>query len=188
MNEGLERGWGIARLSAMFSGMLLALAVPTVLRGDMPAAVLAASVVLGGTLALLCAHDVTALRLPDALTLPLLGAGLAFAAAFGWGTPADRVLGAAAGFFSLTIVGEIYRRVRGRAGLGLGDAKLFAASGAWLGWQGLPAVLLWASGIAVLAVLVHRLMGGMTDAGTRIPFGPFLAAGTWLVWLYGGFG
>ena len=79
----------------------------------------------------------------------------------------------------------LYSRLRGRDGLGLGDAKLFAASGAWLGLEGLPAVLLVACGAAIVALLVDGLAIAGLSATTRIPFGPFLAFGTWIVWLYG---
>ena len=79
----------------------------------------------------------------------------------------------------------LYSRVRGRDGLGLGDAKLFAASGAWLGLEGLPAVLLVACGAAIVALLVMAWRSQALSATTRIPFGPFLAFGTWIVWLYG---
>jgi leader peptidase (prepilin peptidase)/N-methyltransferase len=69
--------------------------------------------------------------------------------------------------------------------MGLGDAKLLAASGAWLGAEGLPGVLLWASGSALVGILIARWRGETLSASTRVPFGPFLAFGTWLVWVYG---
>ena len=80
------------------------------------------------------------LILPDALTLPLIALGLAatyLAPDELW----DRVAGAAAGFLGLWAIAWLYRRLRGREGLGLGDAKLFAASGAWVGVGGLASVL-----------------------------------------------
>src|SRR3546814_16185239 len=49
------------------------------------------------------------------------------------------------GFALLAGLGFFYRRWRGRDGLGLGDAKLAAAGGAWLGWAALPSILLLAS-------------------------------------------
>lgn len=74
---------------------------------------------------------------------------------------------------------------RRRAELGLGDAKLFAAAGAWLSLEGLPSVMVWASCAALLGVLVAIHLRQPVEATTRVPFGPFLAFGFWVVWLYG---
>jgi leader peptidase (prepilin peptidase)/N-methyltransferase len=123
--------------------------------------------------------------LPDLLTLPLVALGLAAAWVLAPGELWDRVGGAACGYLGLWLAAWLYRRLRGREGLGLGDAKLLAAAGAWVGASGLPSVLAGAA-IAGLAAA-----GGMMATGTRLdrhsalPFGPFLAAATWLVWLFG---
>jgi len=123
--------------------------------------------------------------LPDVLTLPLIVLGVVAAWALAPDELRDRVAGAACGYLGLWLVALIYRRLRGRDGLGLGDAKLLAAAGAWVGASGLPSVL---AGAALAALAAA---GGLTLAGTRLdrhsalPFGPFLAAATWLVWLFG---
>jgi leader peptidase (prepilin peptidase) / N-methyltransferase len=60
--------------------------------------------------------------------------------------------------------------------------KLFAAGGAWVGWAGLPSVLL----LAALIGLAAALAGGRTlSAVSKLPFGPALALAIWIVWLYG---
>jgi leader peptidase (prepilin peptidase)/N-methyltransferase len=144
-----------------------------------------ASCVLGWSLIALAVIDARHLLLPDALTLPLVPAGLAVA---WWVDPAklpDHALGAAAGFLALAAVGLAYRRLRGREGLGLGDAKLFAAAGAWLSWEGLPSVLLLAAAGALAWHLVAARLTGRRLTGRELPFGPYLAAALWLVWLYG---
>jgi leader peptidase (prepilin peptidase) / N-methyltransferase len=88
----------------------------------------------------------------------------------------------------LWAVGAFYRRVRGRVGLGDGDPILFAGAGAWVGVVGLPSVLLWAA-LAGLSVVAARLiLRKGVRADDRLPFGVFLAVGTWLVWLYGPIG
>ena len=79
----------------------------------------------------------------------------------------------------------LYRRWRGRDGLGLGDAKLLAASGAWLGLEGIAPTLLAASLSGLAAALIGHVAGRPIAAETRVPFGPFLAGATWLIWLYG---
>lgn len=124
--------------------------------------------------------DARHMILPDWLTLPLIPIGLALA----WIEPepplSDRLIGSAAGFLSLFGIAWIYRRVRGRDGLGLGDAKLLAGAGAWAGWQALPSVVLIGSAAGLAWVLVKR-----PDPQQPFPFGPFLAVGFFLVWWFG---
>jgi leader peptidase (prepilin peptidase)/N-methyltransferase len=76
--------------------------------------------------------------------------------------------------------------MRGREGIGLGDAKLLAAAGAWVGWMGLPSTLLLAalSGL-VYAIAARRAGGAALSADDRVPFGAFIGLGLWVVWLYG---
>jgi leader peptidase (prepilin peptidase)/N-methyltransferase len=147
--------------------------------------VLLASAALGWTLLTLSAIDWRTGLLPDILTLPLIAAGLGVAWLVDPKSLLDHVIGAVVGFVVFAALSEIYLRLRGRDGLGLGDAKLLAASGAWLGWQALPSVILFAALLGLAAVLVLRVAGKHLDATSRIAFGPALAAATWAVWLYG---
>ena len=63
--------------------------------------------------------------------------------------------------------------------MGGGDAALFAAAGAWLGWTALPLVL---GSAAVAGIVVALLLWGRgITATTRLPFGVFLAAATWVM-------
>lgn len=141
-----------------------------------PAAILASGLV---TLAVI---DGLILRLPDVLTLPLGLAGLACAWATGEAL-APRLIGAALAFAGLALLASGYRRLRGRDGLGLGDAKLAAAGGAWVGWEGLPSILLVAAGLG-LGVAAWRLARrGGSALEAPLPFGPPLAAAIWLTWL-----
>jgi leader peptidase (prepilin peptidase) / N-methyltransferase len=172
-------------LSALaFAGLYLVLALPILWRQQAPAGWLLASFVLAVTLAGLSAVDLRDYRLPDVMTLPLAAAGVLVSWWLG-ASPWWAIGSAVIAFALLTGIAMLYSRVRGRDGLGLGDAKLFAASGAWLGLEGLPAVLLVACGAAIVALLVMALRSHALSATTRIPFGPFLAFGTWIVWLYG---
>ena len=112
--------------------------------------------------------------LPDALTLPLTASGLAL------NPTIDALIGAGLGFLALWSIAALYHRLRHREGLGLGDAKLMAAAGAWLGWQGLPWVLLLGSlGTLIAARLAQRDL----TATTAVALGPGLAAATWCVYL-----
>jgi leader peptidase (prepilin peptidase) / N-methyltransferase len=143
----------------------------------------AVGAVLGWALILLACVDVLALRLPDLATLPLVAAGLAWG--LQWREPplADRLIGAAAGWLALTVVGWLFARLRGREGLGAGDAKLLAAAGAWLGWRALPGVVLigCAAGFAWVAVAVP--LKGKRALAEPLPFGLPLCIGIWIVWL-----
>ena len=107
---------------------------------------------LGWALLTLALIDLREKTLPDAITLPLIGAGLAAALILEPLDPLTHAIGAAAGLTLFLAVGATFRRLRGYDGLGGGDAKLFAAAGAWVGWPGLPSVLLIAS-VAALAVV-----------------------------------
>lgn len=141
--------------------------------------------VLGWGLLALGWIDWHTLRLPDALTLPLMGVGLAAA---WWDSPAAlyaSVVGALAGYTVLVVVGIGYRLARGRDGLGRGDAKLLAAGGAWLGWAALPWVMLFAAVLGLALALVHRARGLQLTRETALPFGPPLALAIWIIWLYG---
>jgi len=94
--------------------------------------------------------------------------------------------GAACGYGTFVAVELIYRRLRNADGLGRGDAKLLGAIGAWVGWQALPSVVLVAASTAVIMILgVAWTRRQPLTATTSVAFGPFLAAGAWLVWLYG---
>jgi leader peptidase (prepilin peptidase) / N-methyltransferase len=140
---------------------------------------------LGWTLLALAWIDADYMILPDVLTLPLVLAGLAAAFLFDPENIFGHAAGAAAGYLLLRLVEILYRRLRGRDGLGEGDAKLFAASGAWIGWWGLGDVLLIAAVAGLGLALADVARGRALAAHAAIPFGPCLAFATWLVWLYG---
>jgi leader peptidase (prepilin peptidase) / N-methyltransferase len=143
------------------------------------------SCVLGWVLLCLAVIDHRHLLLPDALTLPLIPAGLAVAWAIDPALLPDHLAGALAGFAAFALIALVYRRLRGREGLGLGDAKLLAAAGAWLGWQALPGVVLIGAVCALALALARAAAGGTLSATTRIAFGSYLALAFWLVWLFG---
>lgn len=147
--------------------------------------ILAASCFLGWSLLLLAIIDWRVQLLPDAVTLPLLAAGLIASYALMSASWLQHVIGAAAGFFGVVILALVYHVLRGREGIGFGDAKLMAALGAWVSWEGLPTLLLWGSIFGLTVALVQAKMRGRVSLSDRVPFGTFLAAGGWLVWLYG---
>lgn len=137
----------------------------------------------GWTLLALAWIDAEWMILPDVLTLPLLAAGLAAVWWFDVEALSDHALAAGLGWLALWAVAAGYRRLRGRDGLGEGDAKLLGALGAWVGLAGLADVLLGAAltGLAWAGLL--RLRGRAMSATTALPFGPFLALAGWVVLL-----
>ncbi|MCW5237210.1 prepilin peptidase [Verminephrobacter eiseniae] len=112
--------------------------------------------------------------LPDDITLPLLWAGL-LAAALQWiDLPLyDSVLGAVAGYLSLWLVYWGFKLATGKEGMGYGDFKLFAALGAWFGWQALVPIILLSSVIGAGVGIAMKISGRLREGG-YLPFGPFL--------------
>jgi leader peptidase (prepilin peptidase) / N-methyltransferase len=146
------------------------------------------SSLLGWALLALALIDWRCFLLPDFLTLPLLGGGLLLWAVTEPPSLASHVLGAAVGMAFILALRWAYWLLRRREGIGLGDAKLLAASGAWVSWEGLPSVLLVASVAALASILLRYKRGGSISLVDRVPFGAFLCLGTWIVWLYGPLG
>lgn len=118
-------------------------------------------------------------RIPDLASLPLAVCGLALSGAVSGVPLADRLIGAGLGFLLLWAVGEAVFRARGVEALGIGDAKLFGAAGAWLGWTALPMVLLIA---AVMGLVYAALRPSARREG--LAFGPWISAGLLVGWLH----
>jgi leader peptidase (prepilin peptidase)/N-methyltransferase len=175
----------VARSAAVFAGLFTAMAAPLLLGRPVPWAVAGATVLLGAMLALLAAWDHLAFRLPDLLTLPLLAYGLGATWLIGAGDLRLHALAAVLAGATFWLTALAYRALRGRDGLGLGDAKLFAALGAWVGVGGLATTLLLACLTAIVALLAARVAGRAVTSATPVPFGVFLALGGWATWIYG---
>jgi len=146
---------------------------------------LAISCALGWALLVLATVDALALRLPDILTLPLIGAGLAVAGCAPDHDLVGHVAATAIAILLFYAIAASYRRVRHEDGLGLGDVKLAGVAGAWLGWQALPATILLASLIGLVWVGVAAIRRGREALHERIPFGIALCFAIWVIWLYG---
>ena len=138
-------------------------------------------------LVLLALIDMDTFLLPNEFTLSLLALGLLFAA-LGWTgiTRQDALAGAAMGYGILWFVSSVYRMVRKREGMGMGDAKLLAAIGAWLGILSVPLVLWLASVIGVFWGLAWRFSNRQESDGA-FPFGPSIASAAAVLVLVPGF-
>lgn len=143
------------------------------------------SLLLAVSLAWASAVDIHRFIIPNLISIGLVIAGLAGRLSAGFVEAIPYIAGAAAGYGVLLVVAAVYRRRLGRTGLGMGDAKLFAAAGAWLGWVALPSVMLVASFVALGFVGLRFAMSRKLDLQRPIPFGPFIALGFWVVWLAG---
>lgn len=136
--------------------------------------------------------DLDRLWLPESLCRIGLLLGLASTAVLGWGQGAavgrellfHHLLAAGVGLVGFEAVSALGEQLLGTPALGLGDAKLAALLGAWLGLTGLGITVL-------LAVFSGALVGSLGRLSGRLgkqqpfPFGPFLTAGGAAVWLLG---
>jgi leader peptidase (prepilin peptidase) / N-methyltransferase len=147
---------------------------------------------LGAGLALvmlaIAAIDARRFIIPDALNAAGLALGFLHAAALGEGGVASALGGAAirGGALALMFLAlrTLYLRLRGRQGIGLGDVKLAAVAGAWLGWIAMP-IAIEIAALSALAVYAtrHFILRRPVSATTRLPFGLFFAPAIWLGWL-----
>lgn len=129
--------------------------------------------------------DLRCYLLPDWLNLAVFLLGGLMVAIFRQDVWAWHLAGAAAGFGLLWLVEVAYLRLRGLHGLGRGDAKLLGGIGLWVGLAGIPPVLLIASLGGILAALVSaRLKRQSVTGQTLIAFGPWIALGGYIVWLF----
>jgi leader peptidase (prepilin peptidase) / N-methyltransferase len=187
LNRGRCRHCG-ARLDWLYPAVeLAALGVAIWSAAVLSGWLVAATAAYGWALLTLAWIDQRHEYVPDVINLPLIPAGLLtawFAVPEFW---IDHLIGAIAGFALLLLVREIYRRLRGRTGLGFGDVKLLAGIGAWVAWQGLASVVLIAALSGLLLAAVRHRKGQPLELAGRLAFGPHLALAGWLVWLYGPF-
>jgi len=138
-----------------------------------PGLLLAARLVFAATLVALFFIDLEHQLLPDAITLPGVVIGLAVSA---WAGPGliSSAAGAALGAAILLAIRWIWKRTTGVDGMGLGDVKMLAMIGAFLGWQQVWLVLFVAS-LTGAVVGVSIAATGKGSMRSRLPFGTFLA-------------
>ncbi len=121
-------------------------------------------------------YDLRTFRLPDVITLPLILLGLLFNSLSNqrFISFQDAIIGAILGYTCLWLLNLLYRIVKKQDGVGMGDAKLLAALGAWLGWFALPSILLMASLTGLIGGIIW-LQWNKQNHRSAFPFGPFLA-------------
>ena len=141
--------------------------------------------IFAATLLALALIDWDTTLLPDDLTLPLLWLGLV-SAALQWipVTLNSSLWGGVAGYMSLWLVYWAFKLVTGKDGMGYGDFKLFAALGAWFGWQTLIPIILMASVIGAIVGIAMKINTSLREGG-YVPFGPFLAGAGFSALIFG---
>lgn len=163
----------VEALAAMHAGAALLLFGPTI------TALFAA--LFGWLLIVLAAIDGETGYLPDWLTGLLALTGLTANAVSLFVAPLDAAIGAAAGVIAFWAIGAFWQKFRGIEALGLGDAKLLGALGAWMGWEALPLIVLAGSLASLAGVAISNLRGSAVGVRDAVPFGPGLAFGGYLV-------
>jgi leader peptidase (prepilin peptidase)/N-methyltransferase len=140
-----------------------------------PGPLLASRLVFGCALLVLFAIDLEHHLLPNSITLPgiVVGFVFSFSTEPGW---LSSLIGILVGGGVLWLIAETYYRIRHEEGLGMGDVKMLAMVGAFLGWQLTLLTLMLASlsGTMIGLLLIVTKRGGMKYA---LPFGTFLALG-----------
>ena len=175
-----------ASISMQYPLVEMTTAVAFVLQGlvlapDLP--LLAVRLVFTAALVVLFGTDLEVQRLPNVITLPGVVLGLTTSV---WLPPGlvSSVVGAALGAGLLWAIRWGWKRATGVEGMGLGDVKMLAMIGAFLGWRQVWAVLF-------LASLGGALLGGVLSAvggrslQSRLPFGTFLAVAAFVASLVG---
>ena len=150
-----------------------------------------AAIVMTWALIAISVIDIDHLIIPDAISLPLIWAGLFLSlfhetvgAEILYVDPTTAIVGGLAGYLSLWSIYHLFRLLTGKEGMGYGDFKLLAALGAWLGWQMLPLIIL-LSAMVGATVGLTLIAFKHQDRSVPIPFGPYLAAAGWIAMLYG---
>lgn len=122
--------------------------------------------------------------LPDVITLPLLWLGLLLSTVNIFTNSHDAIIGAVVAYASLWLFVKLFKCLTGKDGMGHGDFKLFAVFGAWLGWQVLPFIIIFAAVTGAIAGIIF-LLCTRQGRNTPIPFGPYLAISGWLAMFWG---
>ena len=121
--------------------------------------------------------------IPDVISLPGIGVGLVASLMIPQITLSNSLMGILLGSGSLFLVSAYYEWLRKKEGMGLGDAKLLAMIGAFLGWKAVILTILIGSLIgSIIGIMVMVLKG--KDFKYAIPFGPFLSVGAVIALFY----
>ena len=88
----------------------------------------------------------------------------------------NSLIGGGIGYSIIWIIIFVYKKLRNKEGMGLGDAKLLSALGFWFGWISIPFILFFSS-IVALGFALPSLINKSKTMSSQIPFGPYLILG-----------
>lgn len=159
------------------------LSVLVILKFGFTLPALAALILTWGLIAL-SVIDLNHQFLPDPITYSLLWLGLFISIQPLFISSTSAILGALVGYLFLWSIAKLYILLRKKEGMGLGDCKMLAMIGAWVGIMSLLNVLLFASILALIVGLL-LLICKKIEGSNPIPFGPYIAIAGWCTLLYG---
>jgi leader peptidase (prepilin peptidase) / N-methyltransferase len=168
---------GLAALAACAASLFAAPGLPGFLGAGLALIALAIAVI-----------DARFLIIPNELSALAFALGLFNAASQApgamWDAIGMAILRAAVLALLFWALRALYRRLRGRDGIGLGDVKLAGVAGVWLGWSTIP-IAIEIAALSAIAVVALRHYAGRSalDRSLKFPFGLFLAPSIWLGWL-----
>ncbi len=141
------------------------------------------ALVLVWTLIALAGIDFDTQLLPDRLTFPLAGLGL-LVNSFDLFVPAkSAILGLVGGYLALWIITKLYALIKKIDGMGMGDFKLLAVLGAWLGISQIPFIILLSTIIGSIAGIYYYFKNNRQSL--PFAFGPYIAIAGIVALLYG---
>ena len=88
----------------------------------------------------------------------------------------NSLLGGIFGYSIIWLIILLYKKVRNKEGMGLGDAKLMAVVGFWFGWISIPFTI-FISSVVALVLVIPSLLKKTKDMSAQIPFGPYIIIG-----------
>ncbi len=124
--------------------------------------------------------DAREFLIPDEFSVGGLVVGILFSLPGGFGTISSALIGAAAGFTLLWLVGALGSKIFKEEAMGGGDIKMMAMVGAFVGWQGVLLTVFLGALLGTLVFVPLSFVGRR-----RVPFGVFLSAGAAVTWLAG---
>ena len=169
---------------AVTAGLYAGIAALAFWNVTVPTLPLVVSAVLGALLMTLSLADRLDLDLPDVLPLVLAGCGLLATLVMVPEALFSRIVGALAGLVIMQALALAWRGAIGTGGPQRSDVWLLGAGGAWIGMEGLSTALLWTAAGLVLAASMALASGYRIERTVRIPVGPCLGLGIWLVWMF----
>ena len=88
----------------------------------------------------------------------------------------NSLIGGLFGYLIIWSIIFLYKNIRKKEGMGLGDAKLMAVIGFWFGWISIPFTIFISSTVALI-IIIPSLINQSKKMSSEIPFGPYIIIG-----------